>query len=383
MEILKGESISPVNPPDNSHRPRCRDFGLTPGVFPPGGFNAITDVDGVLVGHCTLIHGEGELIPGRGPVRTGVTAVLPHPGNTLLAPVEAGCHVFNGAGTSTGLDCLSEFGLIETPILLTNTLSVGTAYDALVRWVTARFIERADRRGWFTPVVGETYDGFLNDIHGLHVRHEHVYAALDSASSGPVAEGAVGAGTGTGTCGFKAGIGTASRVMTLGGEKFTVGALVQSNIPGTLVLDGVPVGRELGVTDKQASPGREGSIIALIATDLPLDSRRLNRLAARGALGMARVGVSGSHGSGDYFIAFSATKRAAPGKSGSVFVREEVLRDESLLSPVFAATAEAVEEAILNSIFKAVTLAGRDGNVREALDLDRTRRIMERYGRNL
>ena len=368
-------------PPDNSHRPRCRQLGIKIGLFPPGEHNAITDVAGVKVGHSTIWHGEGRLVTGQGPARTGVTAVVPHDSNPIKNPVEAASYVFNGAGTTTGLACVDEYGLLESPIVLTNTLSVGTAYDALVRYIVENFIKGPDDRGWFAPVVGETYDGFLNDIHGLHVRAEHIREAISSAATGAVAEGAVGAGPGVKTCNFKAGLGTSSRVIELEGRKFTVGVLVQSNVPGTLVVDGVPLGKELGVVDKDLAGDQQGSIMAVIATDLPLDARQLRRLAARGALGMARTGVSGSHGSGDFFIAFSTTCRAGAHETRELFYRPQRIKDENLLTPAFVASAEAVEEAILNSIFKAVTVVGRDGNTVGELDLEKTLEILRKYGR--
>ena len=207
------KKVSPA--PDNSHRPRLQDLGLTIGQFARGKLNAVTDVAGVKVGHATLWYGEGPLEPGKGPVRTGVTAILPHSGNTLDAPVEAGCHVFNAAGTTAGLSLLEEYGQIETPILLTSTLAVGTAYHALVRYVLENFCRGPDHKSWFNPLVGETDDSYLNDSHGLHLQPEHVVEAIRSAAGGPVAEGAVGAGTGTRTCGFKSGIGTSSRLVRI------------------------------------------------------------------------------------------------------------------------------------------------------------------------
>jgi D-aminopeptidase len=369
--------------PDNSHRPRCRELGIEIGIFPPGEYNAITDVAGVKVGHSTIWRGEGKLVIGEGPVRTGVTVILPHDSNTIKNPLEAASYVFNGAGTTTSLACVDEYGLLETPILLTNTLSVGTAYNALVRYIVENYIEGPDDRSWFAPVVGETCDGFLNDIHGLHVRVEHVYEAIKAASSGPVAEGAVGAGTGVRTCNFKAGIGTSSRVLKLESSEFTIGVLVQSNVPGTLVVDGVPVGKELGVVDRELRSSQQGSIMGIIATDLPLDSRQLKRLAARCTLGMARIGVSGSHGSGDFFIAFSTTYRPGTSQGQELFYRPRRIKDENFLTPAFAATADAVEEAILNSIFKAVTVVGRDGNTVSELDLEKTLEIMRKYGKTV
>ncbi|MBW7998169.1 MAG: S58 family peptidase [Candidatus Glassbacteria bacterium] len=381
MNFLPREPLSPVPPPDNSHRPRVRELGLEIGIFPPGKHNAITDVPGVSVGQVTLWHGDGPLQLGVGPVRTGVTAVIPHPGNTIEQPLEAAADVFNGVGTSIGLHNVREVGLLETPIVLTNTMSVGTAYEALTRWCVERYIADPASRGWIAPVVGETCDACLNDIYGFHVRPEHVLAALDNATDGPVAEGVVGAGTGVRTCGFKAGIGTASRLLDYEGAQFTLGALVQSNFPGCLAVDGVPVGRELGVIDPEYSAGSGGSIMAVIATDIPLDSRQLGRVARRSTLGMTRAGANGSHRSGDFYIAFSTGCRQRVGKG--VFGEIRRMADEYYLTRVFQAAAEAVEEAILNSAFKAVSVTGRDGNKVEALDLDRTRDILQKHGRRL
>jgi len=367
--------------PDNSHRPRLHELGMAIGRFPAGKLNAVTDVAGVRVGHATLWRGEGPLKPGQGPVRTGVTAILPHPGNTLAKPVEAGCHVFNGAGTTAGLSLLEEYGRIETPVLLTSTLAVGTAYEALVRYVVENWCPGQSGAQWFNPLVGETDDSYLNDSHGLHLRFEHVQQAISSAAGGPVAEGAVGAGTGIRTCGFKSGIGTSSRLVRLDQKTFTIGALVQSNFPGSLLIDGAPAGRELGVEDRLDGALPEGSLMAVLATDLPLSARQLKRLAARGVLGMARTGAYGGHSSGDYFIAFSTTYRENPPENHGVFRQARILADDKFLTPAFAAAAEAVEEAILNSIFKAVSVTGRDNHTVEAIDVEKAVEILSKYGK--
>ena len=377
---IDDKRVSPA--PDNSHRPRLQDLGLTIGQFPRGKLNAITDVAGIKVGHTTLWHGEGPLEPGKGPVRTGVTAILPHPGNTLEAPVEAGCHVFNGAGTTAGLSLLEEYGQIETPILLTSTLAVGMAYHALVRYALENFCRGPDHKSWFNPLVGETDDGYLNDSHGLHLQPEHVVKAIRSAAGGPVAEGAVGAGTGTRTCGFKSGIGTSSRLVRIDDQTFTIGALVQSNFLGSLTVDGVPVGRELGAAINNPGGERpEGSLMAIMATDLSLSARQLKRMAARGVLGMARTGAYGGHSSGDYFIAFSTTYRENQLNRRGPFCQARILTSDMFLTPVFAAASEAVEEAILNSIFKAVTVTGRDGHTAQAIDVDKAIKILRKYGK--
>ena len=383
MEVLNAgaDTLPESPPPDNSHRPRCRELGLSPGFYPTGPLNAITDVEGVSAGHSTLLAGEGPLVPGKGPVRTGVTAILPHGGNLLQQPVEAAVYIFNGAGTSTGLHNIEEYGFLETPLVLTNTMSVGAAYQALTRWCVEHYLEKPGSRGWFAPVVGETCDAFLNDIYGFHIKEGHVFKALNSARGGTVAEGVVGAGTGIRTCGFKAGIGTSSRMIELDGEKFILGVLVQANLPGCLVIDGAPVGRELGVIDPEYSAGSGGSIMIVIATDLPLDSRQLRRTAARAAFGMALVGSSGSHRSGDFVIALSTTRRNSDPSTGGLFYPARTLADEYYLTQIFQAAAEATQEAILNSIFKAVTVTGRDGNTVEALDLEETEAILKKYGK--
>ncbi len=360
-----------------SERPRLRDVGVVVGAYPPGPYNAITDVDGVTVGHTTLIAGEGSLRVGVGPVRTGVTAIVPHGGSLLNEPVEASYFVFNGAGTTTGLSLIDEFGCIETPILLTNTLSVGTVYDAVVRYlIRAHFRDRVVR--WFSPVVGETDDGYLNDLGGLHVTAAHVYAALDTAAGGPVAEGNVGAGTGTGALGFKGGIGSASRRFHIGDAVFTVGVLVQSNHGGSLTIQGVPVGKALGETK---APAEGGSIMVVIAMDVPLAHRQLTRVAKRGTLGLTRSGWTAGHGSGDYLLAVSTTYRRRDRSPDVQAARTRILRNEAALTPLFHATAEATEEAVLNSLFQATTMEGRDGHVREGLPIDRALHVLKTWHR--
>jgi len=379
--MAKGMSISMELAPENSHRPRCREIGLAPGSMLPGPLNSITDVRGVKVGHATLIIGDGPLKVGEGPVRTGVTAILPHGGNTIREPVEASAFVFNGAGTTTGLSLIEEFGLIETPICLTSTLSVGSVYDALARFVTKHFIDGPDDKSWFNPVVGETDDSFLNDSHGFHVGQEHVWHAIESAASETVAEGVVGAGTGISTCSFKSGIGPSSRLVEMEGQTYIVGTLVQSNFLGSLVVEGVPVGKEIATRPEMNRQRNDGSLMVIIATDCPLNSRQLKRLATRGVLGMARTGAKGGHSSGDYFIAFSTTCRAVRKKNQEVLVPSFRLEDENLLNPFLVAASEVVEEAILNSLLKAVTVTGRDGNTSRAIDLDEMLLVFRRYGK--
>ena len=368
-------------PLSNTDRPRCRELGIMPGRLKPGPLNALTDVDGVSVGHTTLVKGEGPLKIGDGPVRTGVTAILPHSGNMIHEPVEAAAYVFNGAGTTTGLSLIEEFGQIHTPICLTNTLSVGAVYDAVARYVTEHWVKGPDDRSWFSPVVGETDDSYLSDMHGFHVQKEHVWRAIEGASPDNISEGVVGAGTGVSTCSFKSGIGTASRIVEAADLTFTVGALVQSNFLGSLVVDGVPVGRDIAATRQGSSPRNEGSLMAIIATDCPLDSRQLKRVAVRGALGMGRTGAQGGHSSGDYFIAFSTSYRAGVKARERSYYSSVLIREEAHLTPLLVAAAEAVEEAILNSIFRAVTVVGRDGNTSQALDMNEMLLIFRRHGR--
>jgi D-aminopeptidase len=366
-------------------RPRARDLGIRIGDLPPGPLNTITDVEGVRVGHTTLMEGHGALKIGVGPIRTGVTAILPHPRNLIDEPVEAGHFVFNGAGTSSGLSLMDEFGQVETPILLANTFSVGAVYDAVTRYLIRAAFEPGRNPRWFSPTVGETYDGGLNDAAGLHIKAEHVFAAIENAAGGTVAEGNVGAGTGTSACGFKAGIGTSSRYLEIEGRNCTVGALVQSNFGGELVIAGVPVGRIMKNMSPPLIPPPEGgepspsptggSIMVILATDAPLSSRQLSRLARRGTLGLGRAGADGSHGSGDYFIAFSTTYRQRI-QAGLTADLAFFVEEESRLNPLFRAAADGVEEAILNSFFQAETMRGRDDRTVPALPVDRVVQIL-------
>lgn len=355
-------------------RSRARDLGIVIGTGKPGPHNAITDVPGVRVGHVTLIQGEGPLRIGVGPVRTGVTAIVPPGANWYDEPVEAAHFVFNGAGTTAGLSLIDEFGRIETPVLLTNSLSVGTVYEGIVRHMVQHIFAPRGEVPWFNPVVGETSDTYLNDMGGLHVRPEHAMAAIDTAASGPVAEGGVGAGTGTSAFGFKGGIGTASRMVKLGGERGVIGVLVQSNFGGTLTIAGVSMA-ELQA-EPQPDPVLGSSIMMVVATDLPLSNRLLGRVAKRATFGLARAGSRAGHGSGDYVIAFSTTYRRPSAMAG---VREALANDEAMLNDAFRAVADATEEAILNSLFQAERLVGRDGHTREALPVDRVMEILRRH----
>ncbi|MEW6550008.1 MAG: P1 family peptidase [Spirochaetota bacterium] len=375
-------------------KPRARDLGIEVGIFETGSHNAITDVAGVGVGHATLIQGSGPLAPGKGPVRTGATAILPHGGNLFKEKVQAGCFVLNGFGKSSGLHQIQELGTVETPIVLTNTLSVPRAAEALVAYSCAQSPEIGIRTGTVNAVVGDINDGFLNDIQGRHVKEEDVLAALEDAHAGlkagrVPAEGNVGGGTGCSCLGFKGGIGTSSRRLParLGG--WTIGVLAQTNFGGVLSVNGAPVGRELGIFDfaepksqfmgSDPIPCPPGSCMVVIATDAPADSRQLTRMARRGGLGMARTGFYSASGSGDFFIAFSVAGPVPHEPAGSPILAREVLPDEAL-SALFAAQSEAIEEAVLNSLFAAETMTGRDGNTRFALPTDETLAILDRYG---
>ncbi|MBI4472517.1 MAG: P1 family peptidase, partial [Acidobacteria bacterium] len=335
-------------------RPRAREAGVIVGVLPTGPLNAITDVAGVAVGHKTIIEGND--------IRTGVTAILPHTGNLFREKVPGAVFVGNAFGKLAGSTQVNELGEIETPILLTSTLAVPRTADAIMDYMLA--LPGNENVGSINPLVGETNDGGLNDIRGRHIKSTDVAEAIRGAKTGPVEEGAVGAGTGTSAFGFKGGIGTSSRKLppNLGGH--TVGVLVQTNFGGILQINGAPVGRELGRYYLSGQVGAEdnpdGSVIIVVGTDAPIDHRNLNRLAARAMFGLARTGSSGSNGSGDYVIAFSTVRQPT------------MLLGNDAMSPLFQAVIEATEEAIYNSLFKARTITGRNGRTVEALPLDRT-----------
>jgi D-aminopeptidase len=352
-------------------RPRVREFGIAPGIFFPGTINAITDVAGVKVGHVTLIQGED--------IRTGVTVVLPHSGNVFQDKVPAAFYAANGFGKLTGTTQLDELGRLETPLVLTNTLSVPTAADAVIDYILG--LPGNEKVMSVNPVVGETNDGYLNDIRGRHVKKEHVLEAIREAAVGPVEEGAVGAGTGTSCYGFKGGIGTSSRRLPdrLGG--YTIGVLVQTNHGGILTIDGLPAGEYLKQYSYKRYLGEseEGSCMMIVATDAPLLGRNLKRLAKRALLGIARTGGYYSNGSGDYAIAFSSAEEVRqPYRGQSSAETFTVLRNDRM-SPLFLAAAEAAEEAILNSMFKAVDIKGRGGHVQKALPLDKIRELMKKH----
>lgn len=382
-------------PSDDKPRPRARDIGVVTGILTPGKFNGITDVAGVRVGQTTLIKGNN--------IRTGVTAILPHAGNLFQEKVAAAVYVGNGFGKSIGTTQVNELGEIETPILLTGTLNVPRVADALLEWMMALPGNQEVRS--INAVVGETNDGFLNDIRGRHVGRDEVFAALKSASDGPVEEGSVGAGTGTRAFGFKGGIGTSSRVVPQSAGGYTVGVLVQSNFGGVLTMNGAPLGQALGryylkeqvepkrVGDSKASGGAiasntaiqlekvsdraDGSIIMVVATDAPLDHRNLERLAKRAMMGLARTGSPATNGSGDYVIAFSTAMQHRIRASEAVRSTQVVGNDA--MSPLFLATVEATEEAIYNSVLRATTVTGRDGNTVDALPINQTVEVLKKY----
>jgi D-aminopeptidase len=391
MAIVSVQPDSAAQTPAQSstQRPRARELGIAPGVFDPGPHNAITDVAGVRVGHATLVQGES--------VRTGVTAILPHGGNLFQQKVAGAIHIFNAFGKLVGATQVQELGQIETPILLTNTLSVWDAAAALADWMLTQPGNENVRS--INPVVGETNDGWLNDIRGRHVKAEHVRAALESAGEGAVAEGAVGAGAGTMAFGWKGGIGSSSRRVPLrDGRSFLVGVLVQSNFGGRLTIAGVPVWKELqpqrATSGGEADPARDrqnagdttladGSCMIVVATDAPLDARQLGRLAARAIHGMARVGSTGSSGSGDYVIAFSTTypvpgTRAAATAAQATPEAAKAMLGEGELSPLFAAVMDATEEALYNSLLRATTVRGIAGHAGEAIPIEPLRKLLKK-----
>lgn len=365
-------------------RPRARDLGLSPGVFDPGAQNAITDVAGVSVGHATLNQGDN--------VRTGVTVIVPHAGNVFQDKVPGAVFVGNAFGKLAGSTQVDELGTIETPIALTNTLSVGAAMDGLVRWTLDQPGNENVRS--VNALVGETNDGGLNDIRGQHVRPQHVLDALKSATTGAVQEGSVGAGMGTQAFGWKGGIGTSSRKLDARNGGYTVGVLVQSNFGGVLTIGGAPVGKILGrysyqprAVERLAAPGArlpeeagDGSCMIVVATDAPVDARDLKRIAARAVFGLARTGSSYSNGSGDFAIAFSTAPDLRT-RFGSAAAQARTLLPADGVSPLFQAALEATEEAVYNSLLKATPVSSRYGKA-EALPIDRLKEILGRYPKN-
>jgi len=353
----------------SEERPRVREFGIKIGIMEPGKWNAITDVEGVKVGHVTLIEGQS--------VRTGATAVLPHDGNIYQEMVPGAIYVANGYGKLMGYTQVEELGFIETPIVLTNTLSVPNAANGVITYTLA--LQGNVGVGSVNAVVGETNDGYLNDIRGRHVKEEHVIEAVEKAKPGPVEEGCVGAGTGTKCFSWKGGIGTASRKLPESRGGYTVGVLVQTNFGGILQINGYPVGVKLGKYSFQRDieTGKDGSCMIVCATDAPLESRNLKRLAKRALLGIPRTGGYNSNGSGDYCIAFSSAREVRTTRDSKEMTQKiELLRNRHM-SALFLAAAEAAEEAILNSMFKATSMKGFRGHKLEALPLDKVREIKQ------
>jgi D-aminopeptidase len=357
-------------------RPRTSDLGLKVGILPTGPLDAITDVAGIEIGHTTIIRGDD--------VRTGVTAILPHPGNLFREKVPGAVFVGNAFGKLAGSTQVNELGEIETPILLTSTLSVPRVADALIDYMLA--LPGNEDVESINPLVGETNDGYLNDIRGRHIKREDVFAAIKNAKSGAVEEGSLGAGTGTVAFGFKGGIGTSSRRLPpkLGG--YTVGVLVQTNFGGVLSIAGAPIGRELGryylhdelQTDSPMDRGN-GSVMVVIATDAPVEARNLKRMAARAMLGLGRTGAAGSNGSGDYVIGFSTAPQVRIRSEEKETPRHVEVLPNDAISPLFLAVIEATEEAVYNSLLRATTITGR-GHTVEALPIDKTTVILKKYG---
>ncbi|MGA2429931.1 MAG: P1 family peptidase [Candidatus Acidiferrum sp.] len=365
-------------------KPRARDLGI-PFDGTPGPLNAITDVSGVTVGHTTIISGEGKLEVGKGPVRTGVTAVLPRGKDSMNNSVFAGWWSLNGNGEMTGTTWVEESGFLEGPVMITNTHSVGVVRDAVIQWRVTHGQPDPTGYWWSLPVVAETWDGWLNDINGFHVKPEHAFHAIDSAVSGPVPEGAVGGGTGMVCNGFKGGIGTSSRKFDVKGDgSHTVGVLVQCNYgtKNNLRVAGIPVGREINADDPYASTAfageDRGSIIVVVATDAPLVAHQLKRLARRVALGLGRDGSISGNGSGDIFIAFST---ANPGASATDHVVDLKMLPNDQIEPVFAATVQATEEAIINALIAAETMTGIENHRVRALPHDELRAVLKKYNR--
>lgn len=360
-------------------RLRSRALGIVVGSYPPGPLNAITDVAGVTVGQTTLISGDGPLKPGLGPIRTGVTVVIPRD-DVWHKKVPAGSFVLNGTGEMTGLAWIGESGFLEYPIALTNTLNVPRVANGVMSWMIARYPEIGITDDTLTPVVAECDDGRLNDIQGRHVSEADVVKALDSASAGVVQEGTVGAGTGMVSYGFKGGIGTSSRRLPETEGGYTIGVLVNANHGRRpeLVVSGIPVGQRYEKVPPVAqalSPGQsEGSIIVIVATDAPLDSRQLTRLAKRAALGLARTGSTARHGSGDFMLAFSTANVIAHYPKEPTFQQTHLA--DTYLNPLITATVEATEEAILNALTMATTMVGRDGHRVESISLTKLRAIL-------
>lgn len=385
IAALLGGCLSAAAAESKQERQRLRELGIVIGQYLPGTLNAITDVAGVKVGHTTIIVGEGPLKPGHGPVRTGVTVVIPRD-DVWHKKVPAGSFVLNGTGEMTGLSWVAESGFLEYPIALTNTLNVPRVANGVMSWMIQRYPEIGITDDTLTPVVAECDDGRLNDIQGRHVSEQDVMAALDGASGGPVKEGTVGAGTGMVAYGFKGGIGTASRKLPEKEGGYTIGVLVNANHGRRpeLVVAGVPVGRLYeppAQVSEALSPGQsEGSIIIIVATDAPLDARQLTRLAKRATLGLARTGSTARHGSGDFILAFSTANVIPHYPKDPTYILTHLA--DTHLNPLISATVEATEEAVLNALTMATTMVGRDGHRVDAIDLHRVKGFLSGSVRN-
>ena len=381
---LSAAAREPQTSPPPQQQVRARALGI-PFDGTPGPLNAITDVAGVTVGYSTIIGGEGKLEVGKGPVRTGVTAILPRGDKSFDDPVYAGAFSLNGNGEMTGVAWIEEGGFLEGPIMITNTHSVGVVRDAVIQWRVSKGGPDATGFSWSLPVVAETWDGFLNDINGFHVKPEHAVQALETAKGGPVAEGSVGGGTGMVCFEFKGGMGTASRVVSMKGaegappQSYTVGAMVQSNfgLRPQLMITGVPVGRE--IKEGAFRSAESGSIIVAVATDAPLLPHQLKRLARRCSHGLARTGGTSGNGSGDLFLAFSTANPGVATPEKPKHSVETIPNDR--LDPILNATVQAVEEAIINSIVVKQTMTGAEGRKVIALPHDRVREALKKYGR--
>ena len=362
---------------------RARDLGI-PFNGTPGKYNAITDVKGVLVGHSTVISGKGKLIQGKGPIRTGVTAILPRGDKSLDDPSFAGWYSLNGNGEMTGTTWVEESGFLEGPIMITNTHSVGIVRDAVISWRVSQGSADASGYWWSLPVVAETWDGLLNDINGFHVKEKHAHKAIRNAKGGSVSEGNVGGGTGMVCHKFKGGIGSSSRVIAIQDQNYTLGVLVQANYGDrkSLTIAGVPVGREIPdlmpKDSYQQNHDSDGSIIVIVATDAPLVAHQLKRLARRVPMGVGKVGGYAHDGSGDIFIAFSTANSSVAFAEGKVEVE---MLPNWLISPLFEATVQATEEAIINALLAAETMVGINGNIAYALPHDRLKATMKKYNR--
>jgi D-aminopeptidase len=381
MELSSVHSATPAG------KTRARGAGV-PFDGIPGELNSITDVTGIEVGYATLIEGDGPLVSGKGPVRTGVTAILPRGRDAGTEAVFAGAFTLNGNGDMSGLPWVEESGRLHGPVTITNTHSLGTVRDATIRWMNSREnSEQADGNTFWMPVTGETCDNWLNDMNGFHIKEEHVFAAIESARTGPVEEGSVGGGTGMSCYQFKGGSGTSSRVVKLAGENYTVGAFVQTNfgVRHLCTIAGVPIGPHIpysgGQKHKylQGHDTDQGSIVVIIATDAPLMPHQLKRMARRGGLGMARSGGIASNESGDFFLAFSTANQQA--LQNAYEVAQLDFLGEFMMTPLFEATVQAVDEAILNSLFANEAMVGRDGNSREALPVATVQALLKKHDR--